>query len=88
MEQEPQVASRAVALHAEFTVEPFTAGAPGPHVTAAVDAATAAGLDVEVGPFGTSVRGDDELVIETVASVLRAALEHGASRVSVQVERE
>jgi hypothetical protein len=34
------------------------------------------------------VRGDDELVIETVASVLRAALEHGASRVSVQVERE
>ena len=73
-------------LHAEFTVEPFHTGEPGPHVTAAVDAATAAGLDVEVGPFGTSVRGQDELVIEAVASVLRAALAHGATRVSVQVE--
>ena len=31
-----------VSLRAEFTVEPFVAGAPGPHVLAAVEAATAA----------------------------------------------
>jgi uncharacterized protein YqgV (UPF0045/DUF77 family) len=76
----------AVTLHAEFTVEPFTAGDPGPHVQAAFDAATAAGLDVEIGPFGTAIEGDDEQVIETVATILRASLEHGATRVSVQVE--
>jgi uncharacterized protein YqgV (UPF0045/DUF77 family) len=75
-----------VTLHAEFTVEPFTAGEPGPHVQAAFDAATAAGLDVEIGPFGTAIDGDDELVVETVATILRAALAHGATRVSVQVE--
>jgi uncharacterized protein YqgV (UPF0045/DUF77 family) len=75
-----------VTLHAEFTVEPFNAGEPGPHVQAAFDAATAAGLAMEIGPFGTALEGTDELVIETVATVLRAALEHGATRVSVQVE--
>jgi len=75
-----------VTLHAEFTVEPFHPGEPGPHVTAAFDAATAAGLDVEIGPFGTAIEGEDELVVETVASILRAAITHGATRVSVQVE--
>lgn len=75
-----------MALRAEFTVEPFTAGEPGPHVQAAFDAATAEGLAVEFGPFGTSIDGDDELVVEAVAAVLRAAMAHGATRVSVQVE--
>jgi len=55
-------------------------------VQAAFDAATAVGLEVEIGPFGTAIDGDDELVVETVATVLRAALRHGATRVSVQVE--
>ena len=31
-------------------------------------------------------RHPHELVVETVATILRAALEHGATRVSVQVE--
>jgi uncharacterized protein YqgV (UPF0045/DUF77 family) len=75
-----------VTLHAEFTVEPFNAGEPGPHVQAAVDAATAAGLGVEIGPFGTAISGDEEQVVETVATILRAALANGATRVSVQVE--
>ena len=43
----------------EFTVEPFVEGHPGPHVRAAVDAATAAGVDVEFGPFGSSFQADD-----------------------------
>ena len=69
----------AVTLKAEFTVEPFHVGEPGPHVQAAYDAATAVGLAVEFGPFGTVVEGDDELVIETLGSVLRAGVAHGAT---------
>ena len=38
----------------EFTVEPFVEGQPGPHVQAALDAATDAGADVEFGPFSSS----------------------------------
>ena len=37
-------------------------------------------------PLRTAIDGDDELVVETVATILRAALAHGATRVSVQVE--
>jgi uncharacterized protein YqgV (UPF0045/DUF77 family) len=80
-----------VALVVEFTVEPFVDGAPGPHVRAAVeaarDAATRAGLHVEVGPFGTSVSGDDTAVLDTLDSVVRSAVAAGATAVSLRVER-
>ena len=74
-------------LHAEFTVEPFVDGSPGPHVQAAVDAAVAAGLTVQFGPFGTSMSGDDATVVTAVDAVLRAAMDAGATRVSLQLER-
>jgi uncharacterized protein YqgV (UPF0045/DUF77 family) len=74
-------------LRVEFTVEPFVAGAPGPHVLAAVDAAAAHGLTIEFGPFGSSGEGDETTVLSAVDAVIRAALEAGASRVSVQVSR-
>ncbi|QXC60220.1 thiamine-binding protein [Aquihabitans sp. G128] len=75
-------------LVVEFTVEPFVEGSPGPHVRAAVDAAEASGLRVELGPFGTSVSGDDDAeVLATVDRVVRAAVGAGATRVLVQVER-
>jgi uncharacterized protein YqgV (UPF0045/DUF77 family) len=74
-------------LHAEFTVEPFVDGAPGPHVRAAVEAAVAAGLTVQFGPFGTSMSGDDAAVLDAVDAVLRAAMSAGATRVSLQLER-
>lgn len=71
---------------AEFTVEPFVPGDPGPHVTAAIDAARATGAAVEVGPFATAVSdADQERVLAAVDAALRAALRNGASRVSVQV---
>ena len=41
---------------AEFTIEPFVEGDPGPHVSAAVAVAEAAGLAVDVGPFGPPSR--------------------------------
>ena len=48
----------AVQITAEFTVEPFVEGAPGPHVLAAIQVAESAGLAVDVGPFGTTVVGE------------------------------
>lgn len=74
-------------LRLEYTVEPFVEGAPGPHVTAALDAASATGLDVEFGPFGTTVAGADADVLSAADRIVRAAIGAGASRVSLQVVR-
>lgn len=73
-------------LRAEFTIEPFAAGRQGAHVQAAIDAARAAGFEVEVGPFGSSLEGSGPAVAGAVASIVQAAFAAGASRVSVQVE--
>ncbi len=70
---------------AEFLVEPFEEGHPGPHVVAAVDAVRALGFEPVVGPFGTTIEGDSHLVMEAVKNLLDAATEAGASRVSIQV---
>jgi uncharacterized protein YqgV (UPF0045/DUF77 family) len=77
-----------MALTVEFTVEPFVAGEPGPHVQAAIAAARRSGLAVDVGPFGTSVSGDDDRVLDTLDAVVRAAVAAGASRVSLQLARD
>ncbi|HEY1282519.1 MAG TPA: thiamine-binding protein [Acidimicrobiales bacterium] len=71
----------------EFTVEPFEEGRPGPHVTAAVDAVASRGLAVDMGPFSTCADADVDAAPEAVASLLRAAFDQGASRVSLQVTR-
>jgi uncharacterized protein YqgV (UPF0045/DUF77 family) len=76
-----------VTLTVEFTVEPFVEGDPGPHVRAAVEAAERSGLAVDVGPFGTTVTGDDEHALAVVDAVVRAAVGAGATRVSLQVVR-
>ena len=70
---------------AEFTIEPFVEGDPGPHVRAAVAVAEAAGLAVDVGPFGTSVEGESADVLDAVDAVVRAAVANGATRVSLQL---
>ena len=76
-----------MALTVEFTVEPFVEGSPGPHVTAAVAAAASAGLQVDFGPFGTSVTGPDSAVLDAVDAIVRASIGAGAVRVSLQVGR-
>jgi uncharacterized protein YqgV (UPF0045/DUF77 family) len=76
-----------VAIRLEYTVEPFVEGAPGPHVRAALDAAEQAGLDVDFGPFGTTVAGADGAVLAAADRILRAAIDAGASRVSLQLVR-
>lgn len=69
----------------EFTVEPFVEGQPGPHVQAAVDAATAAGGAVEFGPFGSTCTAADETMPGVVAAVARAAFAEGATHVTMHI---
>ncbi|MGD2052375.1 MAG: thiamine-binding protein [Acidimicrobiia bacterium] len=73
---------------AEFLVEPFEEGAPGPHVRAAIDAVAALGLAPEIGPFGTTVVGERDQVIAALQAMLEAAATHGATRVSLQFTGE
>lgn len=74
-------------LELEFTVEPFVEGHPGVHVTAAIEAATAAGATVDIGPFGSSCRVDDDVMPDVVAAITRAAFANGATHLSVHVAR-
>jgi uncharacterized protein YqgV (UPF0045/DUF77 family) len=71
----------------EFTVEPFVEGHPGPHVLAAIDAVQSEGVAVDVGPFSTTAEVPVEHVGRTVAGLLQAGLDHGATRISLHVER-
>lgn len=73
-------------LRAEFTVEPFVEGQPGPHVRAAIEAVEALGFSVEFGPFASEFTGEADAVSRAVAALVRDAYEHGATRVSIQVE--
>ena len=78
-----------VGLVAEFIVEPFVPGEPGPHVISALDAARDAGAVLEFGPFGTLVRAETEAqVLAAVDAAIRAAVAGGATRVSVQITTE
>ena len=69
----------------EFTVEPFVPAKPGPHVTASIDAARGTAIDVDVGPFGTTVTAKTSNIADIARAVVDAALSNGASRVSLQV---
>lgn len=71
----------------EFTIEPFNEGEPGAHVTAPAADLRAIGVDVEVGPFGSACEVDDQHAGEVVSRIVRAAVEHGASHISLHVER-
>jgi len=70
---------------AEFTIEPFVDGDPGDHVLVGLDAVRAAGLEPEVGPFGSTVSGELTTVSDAMARMFEAATRAGATRVSVQL---
>lgn len=72
----------------EFTVEPFVDSHPGPHVRAAIAAASGPDLAVDIGPFGTVVSGPDRQVFKATHEILTAAFSSGATRVSLQVTSE
>ncbi len=74
---------------AEFTTEPFRGeGEPPRHAERARDVALAAGLETDFGPLGTTVRGERAAVIGALADVIAAALDSGATRVTLRVEVE
>lgn len=66
-------------------MEPFRDADPGPHVRAAQDAVRAAGVPLEVGPFGSAVEGPADAIAAVVGRLIGDAVAHGASRVSLQV---
>ncbi len=72
-------------LTAEFTIEPFDEGRPGPHVVKAIEAAEASGAEVSVGPFATKVEGNKDEIVRAVGAALDASLSEGASHVTVTV---
>lgn len=70
---------------AEFIVEPFTEGNPGPHVSAAIEAAERSGLTPDVGPFGTTVEGEFSTVLTALSDVAADSMAAGATRLSIQL---
>lgn len=68
---------------AEFLVEPFTEGAQGAHVVAAIEAVAAAGLVPVVGPFATTVEGEPALVLDALSGMIQAAMAAGASKIAI-----
>ena len=72
------------AVRAEFLVEPFVEGSPGPHVEAALAACRANGLEPDLGPFATTIAGSIDAVTAAVQDMSRAALSHGATAVQVR----
>ena len=76
-------------LVAEFTTEPFEVEGEAPaHAAEAFRAAQEAGLECDLGPLGTSVRGEQEVLLPALTGVLEAAFAHGATQVTVQVRRD
>jgi uncharacterized protein YqgV (UPF0045/DUF77 family) len=70
----------------EFTIEPFVEADPGAHVTAPVDALRERGIDVEIGPFGSSCEVADRHIGDVVATIARIAIEHGATHLNIDIE--
>jgi uncharacterized protein YqgV (UPF0045/DUF77 family) len=73
---------------AEFTIYPFVTERLEPYVEAALEETRRSGLSVDVGPLGTTVRGDLEAILRLLERVHRAAFEHGATKVVSRVETE
>ncbi len=71
----------------EFTIEPFLEGRPGPHVTGAIAAVEALGIEVEFGPFGSSCTVGQAQLAEVSGAILAQAFANGATHVSLHAER-
>lgn len=70
-------------IKVEFTVEPFTEGSPGAHVTESIAAVRALGLTVDVGPFGSSFEVSVEQLGRALEVLSVAAYSHGATHVII-----
>ena len=68
-----------------FVIEPFNEDAPGPHVMSGIEAMESAGLQVSMGPFGSTVSGTVGQVSDAIGAMVTAATHDGANRVLVEV---
>lgn len=76
-----------VPVRAEFLVEPFVEGRPGPHVEAVIASLRSDGLTVDMGPFASTVEGTLSMVLDSVERAFEAGFGAGASSVQLRVER-
>ncbi|MEV5440001.1 hypothetical protein AB0K80_28950 [Streptomyces sp. NPDC052682] len=73
-------------LRVEFTTEPFDLDQAPAHALVAREVIEGADLDaVDVGPFGNTAEGRAEAVLTAVDTLLRKALDAGATRISLQL---
>ncbi len=72
-------------LRAEFTTEPFDTDGVPEHAVFAREVAEQAGVLEEFGPFGTAVGGDRNVVLAVLSEIVSGVFDHGATRISVQV---
>jgi uncharacterized protein YqgV (UPF0045/DUF77 family) len=72
--------------HLEVLVEPFRENDPGPHVSAVLEAATAAGLEPDMGPFATEIQGDIDVLAAAIADMIRAGFSAGATAMQLRIE--
>ena len=73
---------------AEFTTEPFKGeGEPPAHARRAWDVVQASGLEGDFGPLGTEIAGEREQVLEALREVMSVALDAGANRITMQLQR-
>lgn len=76
-------------VSAELTTEPFVGEAALPaHVEAAAQALSAAGIEPELGPFGTTAEGEATTVIRGLAGAMHAALAQGATVLTLRLQVE
>ncbi len=71
----------------EVLVEPFRENDPGPHVTAAIDAIAATGMEPDMGPFATTAQGDLDQAMAAIGALVRAGFDHGADAIQIRIER-
>ena len=71
----------------EFTIEPFTDGALGAHVSEAISAIEALGVSVDIGPFGSSLTVDADIAEQVVAVLVRTAYAHGATHITIDTQK-
>jgi uncharacterized protein YqgV (UPF0045/DUF77 family) len=69
----------------DFVIEPFKEDAPGPHVMSGIKAIEASGLNVSMGPFGSTVAGTIDEISGAIGAMVTAAAHDGANRVLVEV---
>jgi uncharacterized protein YqgV (UPF0045/DUF77 family) len=74
-------------VRAEFTIFPFEEGDDmPPHVQAGLDAISALGVALEIGPLSNTIHGTASQVTEALQAAEAASFAAGATRIVVNLE--